>query len=341
MGPFARSRPVIGTMIGDPAGIGPEVVVRALATGRVHECSVPVLIGSAAAVERALAATGLGARVRAMSRLEAPSDDPAVIDVLDTGALAPDQLPLAEDTRRGGEAAAAWLDQADALARSGELAGTIMAPISTGSLKLAGKLDRVVSPVPGESYLVLLSGPLRVAHLTDHMPLRQVGAVLTPELVARALGQLGAALRRWGLAAPRIAVAGFNPHAVGAEEEQAIAPGIARARAAGIEAAGPMSPDTVFRHCVEGRHDIVLAMYHDQGHIAVKTWGFSGNCVVILGPPYPHLSVAHGTAYDIVGTGRADPSMMLNAMITCAHLAAGAGFPPDLIAPARVPDLAG
>lgn len=324
-GGTGRGRPVVGTMIGDPAGIGPEVVVRALATGRVHESSIPVLVGSAAAVERALETTGVEAKVRATRTFEPPSDDPAVIDVIDSGAL-PELVPLGADSAAAGEASARWLDELDALARDGVFGGTVMGPISTGSLKLAGKLDRVISPTPGESYLVLLTGPLRVAHLTDHMPLREVCDVVSADLVALALRQIDAAMRSWGIAQPRIGVAGLNPHAAGPEDSRAIAPGIERARAEGILAEGPISPDTVFRQAIEGRHDIVLAMYHDQGHIAVKTWGFSGNSVIMLGPPYLHMSVAHGTAYDIVGTNKADPAMMLSAMRTCGSLAAGAGF---------------
>lgn len=323
-----RPRPIVATMIGEPAGIGPEVVVRALATGRVHECSVPLLVGSAASIERALDMTGVEARVRVLRAFERPSDDPQVIDVLDTGALVGD-LPLAEDTARSGEATARWLDELDALARDGLVAATVMGPISTGSLKMVGKLDKVISPQPGEGYLVLLSGQLRVAHLTDHMPLRQVCEVITPDLVAQGLRDVDRALKSWGIANPRIVVAGLNPHAMFDEDRDMILPGVERARAEGIHAEGPSSPDSVFRQCIEGRYDMVLAMHHDQGHIAVKTWGFSGNCVIMMGPPYLHMSVAHGTAYDIVGKGLADPAMMLMAMRTCGYLASGAGFPKE------------
>ncbi|WP_374527010.1 PdxA family protein [Novosphingobium sp.] len=323
-------RPVVGTVIGDPAGIGPEVVAMALTSGRVHACSVPLLIGSAAAMERAVMATGGTARVRAMRSVEPLSDDPAIIDILDTGALPDDDLPLGEDTARGGEATAQWLDEMDRLARDGTIAATVLAPISTGSLKQVGKLSKVISPAPGETYLVLVTGPLRVAHLTDHMPLRQVCEIITPDLILRALRALDAAMRGWGLPRRRIAVAGLNPHAAGSEELDGIAPGIERARAEGIDAIGPESPDAVFRQCIEGRYDMVLAMYHDQGHIAVKTWGFSGNSVIMVGAPYIHVSVAHGTAYDIVGTGKADPAMMLNAMRIGGTLASGAGFPDDV-----------
>ncbi|RJG53025.1 4-hydroxythreonine-4-phosphate dehydrogenase [Sphingobium terrigena] len=319
-------RPVVGTLIGDPAGIGPEVVVKALASGLVHDESVPVLVGSAAAVERAVDFTGVKARVRIMRSFEMPSDDRGVIDVIDTGALPAGFLPLGEDTEAAGHATAEWLDQLDALARDGSFAATIMGPISTGSLKMAGKLDKVISPTPGESYLVLLTGPLRVAHLTDHMPLRQVIDVITADLVARAIGQVNDAMRSWGITHPRIVVAGLNPHAMGDEERLSIAPGVEQAKAMGIAVEGPVAPDSVFRQCIEGRYDMVLAMFHDQGHIAVKTWGFSGNCVIMMGPPYLHMSVAHGTAYDIVGTGKADSSMMLSAMRICGQLASGQGF---------------
>ena len=323
---LSGTRPVVGTMIGDPAGIGPEVTVRALASGQVHEVSVPVLLGSSAAVARAIDFTGVKARVRVMRSFETPSDDPGVIDVIDTGALPAGFLPLGQDTEAAGNATAQWLDELDALARDGSFAATIMGPISSGSLKMAGKLDKVISPTPGESYLVLLTGPLRVAHLTDHMSLRQVIDVISSDLVAKAIGQVNDAMRSWGIARPRIAVAGLNPHAVGEEEKLAIAPGVERAKALGIAVDGPIAPDSVFRHCIEGRYDMVLAMFHDQGHIAVKTWGFSGNSVIIMGPPYLHMSVAHGTAYDIVGTGRADAAMMLSAMRTCGRLVAGKGF---------------
>lgn len=320
-------RPIVAVVIGDPAGIGPEIVTRALSTGEVHECARPLLIGSAAAMERAIRMTGVTASIRTIQSIEELSGDAGIMDIIDDGALDPEDLPLGEDTARAGEAVSRWLDQAHAFARSGAVAALVLAPISSGSFKLAGKRPQTVSPVPGESYLVLFSGPLRVAHLTDHLPLAGISGLLTPELVLDALRKLDVAMKNWGLQRRRIVVAGFNPHASGEEERLALAPGVAFARAEGIDAEGPVSPDAVFRQCIEGRYDLVLAMYHDQGHIAIKTWGFSGNCVMVLGPPYLFFSVAHGTAYDIVGKGIADPTMMLSSIRTAAHLAAGKGFP--------------
>jgi 4-hydroxythreonine-4-phosphate dehydrogenase len=200
-------------------------------------------------------------------------------------------------------------------------------PVSAVALEMADMLDRIVSSKPGETYLVVFSRPLRNTHLTDHIPLREVSAVIDKDLIALTLRKMDAALRQWGIAAPRIAVAGFNPHAKGPEDTEEIAPGIAVARQEGIDVTGPVSPDSVFRHCLEGRYDMVLAMYHDQGHIAIKTARFSGNVAVFLGPPYPQVTIAHGTAYDIVGRGIADHSMVLNAILTAGSLAAGNAFP--------------
>jgi 4-hydroxythreonine-4-phosphate dehydrogenase len=215
------------------------------------------------------------------------------------------------------------------MARKGVLSATVMGPISTAAMKMAGVIDRVVNVKPGESYLFLVSGPLRVAHVTDHMSLRDVCDQIKAPLITASLCTLDRCLREWGMAAPRIGVAGLNPHAMGREDREEIAPGVRDAVAAGVRAEGPLSPDAVFRQCIEGRFDAVLAMFHDQGHIAIKTWGFSGNSAVIIGPPYVHLSVAHGTAYDIAGRGVADHSMMLSAMRTAGFLAAGRGFPKE------------
>jgi len=144
--------------------------------------------------------------------------------------------------------------------------------------------------------------------------------------VHRLITRLSQALGNWGVGVGRIAVAGFNPHASGDEEKLAITPAVELARSQGVDVEGPVSPDSVFRQCIEGRYDAVVAMYHDQGHIPIKTWGFSGNSVVFLGLPYVHTTVAHGTAYEIVGSGAADASMMVNAILDAAGLAIGQGF---------------
>lgn len=324
-----QARPLVGTVIGDPAGIGPEVIAKAWCSGEVHKSSRPVLIGSLEVMQKVVHDAGLNAQVRAISSVAELSDSADLIEILDSGALSLADFTVGQDNASCGHASAVWLDEADRLARDGVLAATVMGPISSVSMKMAGVLDKVIKVTPGESYLFLVSGPLRVAHVTDHMPLRDVCALLSADLISSALQTLDDRLRAWGIAEPRIGVAGLNPHATGDEEVNAIAPGVQQAVAKGVNAEGPVSPDAIFRQCIEGRYDAILAMYHDQGHIAIKTWGFSGNSAVIIGPPYVHLSVAHGTAYDIVGKGIADHRMILSAMKTAGSLAAGAGFPKE------------
>ncbi|MEH6638109.1 MAG: 4-hydroxythreonine-4-phosphate dehydrogenase PdxA [Porticoccaceae bacterium] len=321
-----ESRPLIATMIGDPCGIGPEVIAKAWASGEPHKYSRPVLVGSAAVMEQAVGFAGLDLPVRVIDSVDQISDSPEVIDILDSGKFNMDDLTLGEDNATCGQVCADWLKEADELALSGAVDGTIMGPISSVSMKMAGVLDQVINIQPGISYLFLISGPLRVMHLTDHIPLRQVCDLISSDLVFSALQTMDARLKEWGLPEPRIGVSGFNAHASGEEEDKEIIPGVQRAQAAGINATGPIAPDSIFRHCIEDKYDAVLAMFHDQGHIAIKTWGFVGNCALIVGPPYLHMSVAHGTAYDIVGTGKANHEMMQAAMVLTGSLAAGKGF---------------
>lgn len=323
-----QNKPIVGTMIGDPAGIGPEVVVKSLASGEPYEMSRPVLIGCIEAVEQAIEITGTHFRIRRVSDTSDVGLDPDVIDIMDTGQLDPKDYRLGEETAACGRATANWLQELNQLASSGKIKGSIMGPVNTGSLKLADRFDAVVNIEPGSTYLTLFTGPLRIVHLTDHIPLRDVSKLISRDLVYGALRTIHDSFHGWGVKNPRIAVCGFNPHAYGDEENKEMVPAVERAKAEGIGVSGPIAPDTVFRHCIDGRYDIVLAMYHDQGHIAVKTWGFVGNCAMILGIPYIQMSVAHGTAFDIVGQNKASHEMMLMAMKQTASLAAGRGFLP-------------
>ncbi len=324
----AEEKPVVATMIGDPAGIGPEVVAKALATGDPYAVSRPVLVGHAPAMEWAVERTGVPMTVRQTDGVEGAGLDPGVIDIIDEGDLEPGSYRIGEESAAGGDASYAWLDKLDRMARSGEAAATIMAPINSGSLKMAGSTKPVFNVEQGRSYLALLSGPLRVVHLTDHVPLRAVSELITHESVLQAVQVIHDRFLEWGVTSPRIAVSGFNPHASGREDKAQIAPAVEEATQLGIDVVGPIAPDTVFRHCIDGRYDIALAMFHDQGHIAVKTWGFVGNCAMILGLPYIHMSVGHGTAFDIVGQNLARHEMILTAMTEAASLAGGRGFLP-------------
>ena len=324
-------RPTIGIVPGDPNGIGPEILVKAWTSGALHPLCRPIVVGASGVMQQAIRDLNAPLVLRSIPDAEQLSadcgDDVHTMDVLESAAFPVESIRHGQDTEEAGAVSGAWLDHADQLARRRMLDGTVMGPISAKAMEKAGVLSSIASHKPGqEAYLLLRSGNLVVAHLTDHIPLRDVSAAITQPAVLRLITQLAQAMAKWGLGESRIGVAGFNPHATGDEEKLAILPAIEQARAEGIHVEGPVSPDSLFRQCIEGRYEAVIAMYHDQGHIAIKTWGFAGNNVVFLGPPYPHTTVAHGVAYDLAGTGKADYSMIQNAILNAASLAAGRGF---------------
>lgn len=319
--------PVVAITIGDANGIGPEVVVQAVA-GADRSQVRPLVIGDGFLARRALDLIGLDWTVHSVGAVADARFVEGAIDVLETGTLTPDDLAPGQVVAACGAAVVRGFDVAASLARTGEAGGMIFGPVNSDAIKRAAVRTRVVTPELEQSHLLLVTGPLRVAHLTDHMPLRRViEQEVKADKIYRLLRLADGDLRRWGIARPRIAVAGLNPHCVGDEDREEIAPGVARAAAEGIDAVGPIPPDSVFRQCIEGRYDLVIALYHDQGHIAVKTWGFEGNCALYVGAPYLVATVAHGTAYDIAWSGRADPAMMSSAVATVAALASGKGFP--------------
>ena len=318
--------PIVGIVIGDPCGIGPEVVAKAWHTGQLHGCCRPVLIGSGAVMQDAARIAGLTLDLRVIETPDQCAARSTVLDVIEPVAFDMSTVRHGHDVEHSGWASGMWLEYADRLARAGTLDATVMGPISSTAMQMAGTLETIASQRPNGACLLLRSAPLMIAHLTDHVPFREVPGLIQQESVIHLIRTMDTSMRKWGIAGRRIAVAGLNPHAYGREEDEAIAPAIAMARAEGIDVVGPISPDSVFRQCIEGRYDVVIAMYHDQGHIAIKTWGFSGNSVVMVGPPYVHTTVAHGVAYEIAGSGRADHQMILNAILNAAYLSSGRGF---------------
>lgn len=322
----SAQEPVIAATIGDPCGIGPEVVVKAMASP--HAPRQVVLVGAAHAVEAAIALTKSGLKVRTIDRLGEASFAAGVLNVLDPGDLAPQDVMPGLPSAACGRAVVKWWELASALAVGREVAAAVKGPVSKEAIALGGA--RPADP-EGPTWLFLVTGgALRVAHLTDHVPLAEALGEVTHDHLLRLIRLVDESLSRWGVAHPRIGVAGLNPHAHGREEAAEIAPAIASARVLGIDAIGPVSPDTVFRQAIEGRYDCVVAHYHDQGHIAIKTWKFDGNCALTLGAPFLQLSVPHGTGFDIAGQGLADHRSMLEALRTAHSLAAGQGFPAPL-----------
>lgn len=318
-------KPRIGVMIGDPGGIGPEVCVRALASGLIRSQGDVVLIGSASAVERAMEDTGVSGP---LVRVET-AEDAAQIDglpLIDCGDLERADFEVGKPSAASGRAVKQWMDKAESLCRAGTLDGWIMAPINTDSMRQAQVVKHLDDLQPKDTFMFRLSGPLRAVPIAEHVPVRDIAATVTQERVELVIGLTDRHLRQWGIPAPRIGVAGLNPHAMFEEDAEIIAPAVEAQRQGGVDVRGPVSPDAVFRQCIEGDYDAVVTMFHDQGQIALKTAAFEGACTVYLGLNYVQLSVPHGTAYDIAGTGRAQHHSMVAAIRTALDLAAGRGF---------------
>jgi len=322
---MSERSPRIGVMIGDPGGIGPEVCVRALASGQPQKHGQIVLIGSAEVLRRAAKVTGVDLPVRVV----ASPDDAATtkgISVIDPEAEAGAAFEIGKPSAESGRATKAWIDRAEQLSREGALDGWIMAPVDTSSMRLGKVVHDLDDLQPEGTFMFRMSGPLRVVPIAEHLPMREVAASVTAERIAHLARLTRDNLVRWGMAEPRLAVAALNPHGMFEEDREIIAPAVAALRGEGLNITGPVSPDAVFRQCIEGRYDAVISMYHDQGQIALKTAAFAGACTVYLGLPYVQMSVPHGTAFDIAGKGIAQPESMIAAMTTALSLAGGVAF---------------
>jgi 4-hydroxythreonine-4-phosphate dehydrogenase len=317
-------RPRIAISLGDPCGIGPEIVARALAARPDADV---VIYGDAGVLARAAGAAGVPA--------------PATERIRAVTALRPGDVPPGKPNDEAGRAQLAYLAAATTAALAGDVAALVTAPISKQWIARAGfafpgHTEYLASRanVGAGEFAMMLAGPrLRVTVATTHVPLREVAGLLTAEGIASTIWLTTDALaRRFGIAAPRVAVAGLNPHAgeagrFGDEEDRLVRPAIEAARAriaaAGVRAeiSGPHVPDVVFREAAAGRFDAVVALYHDQGLIPLKLLHFDEGVNVTLGLPFVRTSPDHGTAYDIAGSGRARAESFLAALDLAVRLA--------------------
>lgn len=315
-------KPIALTM-GDPCGIGPEIVLKACADPT--RTAVPVVvIGDPGVLAHAERVVRSGLAVRPIATLDEAAYAPGAVDVLVEGEL-PADLPWGVVDARAGDASYRYVRRAVELALSGAVRAMATAPINKEALRLAG------IPHPGHTEILAeLSGTadyammmatdeLRVVLVTVHQSLRSAIESLTPDRELDIIRLTDRTLRRGGLPAPRIAVAGLNPHAgenglFGREDLDVIAPAVAAARAEGIHADGPLPADTVFLRARTGEFDAVVAQYHDQGLIPVKYLGLQHGVNITIGLPFVRTSVDHGTAFDLAGTGTADHAALLTAL---------------------------
>ncbi len=326
------SLPRIAVTMGDAAGVGPEVIVRALTDPDVLARAEYVVVGDVVRLQAAAALTGVTAEIVAIADIGAVESVPGRINVIDLG-LIPADLAFGELSAVAGDAAYHYVRVAAELAMAGEVQAICTAPLNKEALHAGGHAypghTELLADLTGtEEVSMMLSTPrVRVIHVTTHIGLVDAVDRIEPGLVERTLRRGHQALLDAGVAAPRIGVCGINPHAGEnglfgrGEEEEKIAPGIKAARAAGIDAVGPLPADTLFFLAGRGDYDLVVAMYHDQGHGPVKILGLEAGVNITVGLPVIRTSVDHGTAFDIAGRGIADHGSMVEALRLAAEMA--------------------
>jgi 4-hydroxythreonine-4-phosphate dehydrogenase len=318
---------VIAITMGDPTGIGPEIIAKVYAEAAPRA----IVVGDVAMLRRAVELLDLSLAINPVGEPSEARFEPGTIDVLGVTDL-PTDLPFGRVDARGGEAAFRCLEKAVELALAEEVHAVATAPLHKEAMHRAGFKypghTEILAELTGvrDYAMMLVADQLRVVHVSTHVALAEAIRRVQPERELTVIRLADRSLRRLGIDAPRVAVAGLNPHAgenglFGTEDQDVIAPAVAAARAEGIDASGPWPPDTVFMQARQGRFDVVVVQYHDQGHIPIKLMGFDTGVNVTVGLPFFRTSVDHGTAFDIAGTGRADHASLRAALDLAAALA--------------------
>ncbi|WP_233576398.1 4-hydroxythreonine-4-phosphate dehydrogenase PdxA [Saccharopolyspora rhizosphaerae] len=323
--------PVIAVTMGDGAGVGPEVIVGALLDEATTRRCRPVVIGDAARLRKAADVLDVHADVVAVDSVDDAVTAEGRINVIDLGLL-PADLPWGTVSPVAGDAAYQYVRVASELATSGAAQAICTAPLNKEALHAAGHVfpghTELLAHLTGtEEVSMMLAAPtMKVIHVTTHIGLVDAVAKIEPGLVERTVRRGDRTLRDSGVQSPRIGVCGINPHAGEnglfghGEEDEKIVPALEVLRADGIDAQGPLPADTAFFLATRGEYDLIVAMYHDQGHGPVKVLGIETGVNITVGLPVIRTSVDHGTAFDIAGTGKASADSMVEALRQAAHL---------------------
>jgi 4-phospho-D-threonate 3-dehydrogenase / 4-phospho-D-erythronate 3-dehydrogenase len=330
-------RPLLAITMGDPVGVGPEIVALALADPAVYQTCRPLVLGDLPAMERARRELTPALTLHAIAQPSQGRYQPGAIDLMALSQLSPQDLNHAHPTAAGGEAMVSYILTAIDLALEGEVAGMVTGPISKVALNLAGYRypghTELLAARTGaqEVAMMLAGGNFRVVLATIHCAIADVPDRLNFEGLLRLFALICRALQQdFGIAVPRLGVAALNPHAsegglFGDEETEIIIPAVLEARGAGLPVSGPFPADTLFWRHAQGEFDAICAMYHDQGLIPLKLLHFMDAVNVTLGLPIIRTSVDHGTAYDLAGTGDAHPGSLKAAMVMAAEMAGRRG----------------
>lgn len=326
------TKPVIAITAGDPTGIGPEIIIKAVSESSVFNACTPLVIGDRKALERAVGVVGADLRIVPVSGLPPEKVEPGAIYIREVSNLEDSDLVYSKPTPAAGNAMYRYIVEAAGLCISGQVAAMATAPISkaamnSGGHNYPGHTELLAELTGTKDFVMMLAGSrLKVALVTIHKKLADVPTLVTYDKVLSTIKVTHRDLVRYFTPHPRIAVTSLNPHCgesgmFGNEETDKIKPAVIEAVRAGINAIGPLSADTLFHFAAQGEYDAVVCMYHDQGLIPLKLLHFDDGVNVTLGLPIIRTSVDHGTAYDLAGKGTASHASMRAAIIMAAEMA--------------------
>jgi 4-hydroxythreonine-4-phosphate dehydrogenase len=328
------ARPILALTMGDAAGVGPEIIVRALDRAETYALARPLVIGDLDVFQATLDGMKIPLTLHVVENVTQAFFRYGTIDLLNLNNIRLNELTLGQVCPMAGRAAVVCVLKAVDLAMNGSVDAIVTAPLHKEAMDQAGyhypgHTEILAEKTHTKDYrMMLTSGKLRVVLVTTHVALRKALDMIDQERVLHTIRMAEGAMRRLGIENPQVAVAGVNPHAgegglFGREEIDILKPTIAIARAEGIDAQGPFPPDTVFYRALKGQFDVVVVMYHDQGLIPIKLFGFGQGVNVTLGLPIIRTSVDHGTAFGKAWQWRADPGSMIDAIEMAVKLAQG------------------
>lgn len=325
-------KPVLGITMGDAAGIGAEIIVKSLADKHLYEIAQPVVIGDKKMMQRALDLLQSPLKINVVTNLDNLNAKYGTIDLVDLDNV-PADLPYSQVDPRAGKAAYEYVEKAVQYAMANKIQAVVTAPLNKEALHAGGKMfpghTEILAQLSGtkDYSMMLVSEKLRVIHVTTHVQLRKACDLVKKERVLTVIKLADENAKMLGFKQPRVAVAGLNPHSgengmFGDEDRKEIVPAVEAAKQLGINASGPIPPDTVFHRAANlNEFDIVVVMYHDQGHIPIKLLGFDTGVNVTVGLPFIRTSVDHGTAFPIAGKGIADSKSMTESLYLAAQMA--------------------
>jgi len=326
-----KRKPIITITIGDPAGIGPEIVVKSLLMPEIYNICKPVVIGELTLLEKTAKQLKISIDFKTLKSLRDVEDKESMIQVIDLQNIDVERLQMGKASAEAGRASIEYIERAVEYALEGEIDALVTAPINKKAIRLAGS-----EHIGHTEMLAALCGvkePLtmfwvrraRIFFLTRHLSLIEAVKAVKKDRIVEATVKIAEALRQIGIEKPEIAIAALNPHAsdeglIGKEEKKEIIPAVKELRRRSLRVTGPVPADAVFHQALEEKYDAVLSLYHDQGHIAAKTASFHGTVSVTLGLPFIRTSVDHGTAYDIAGKGVANAESLVEAIKVAVEL---------------------